>query len=176
MESIGALDMGWFHGSAPYDLSTGRFLDPGPEISFSHLNSVFGAVEVNAELLQLLDVPAYRKTWLDYCRLYNAPEDVFEKALGRPRRGSSNLREGHSRLTAYAAEQLDDPALAARAAREFYSGDAGLGMADGDPRVALPGGIVEWPGVSTNAASQWGLAAIQNLALIPAALDAEAPG
>jgi hypothetical protein len=30
---------------------------------------------------------------------------------------------------------------------------------------------VEWPNVSTNASAQWGLAAIQNLALIPEALD-----
>ena len=45
-------------------------------------------------------------------------------------------------------------------------------MYAGDPRKVLPGGIVEWPGVSTNGASQWGLAAIQNLALIPDALDA----
>ncbi|MGC6767003.1 hypothetical protein [Escherichia coli] len=34
---------------------------------------------------------------------------------------------------------------------------------------------MEWPGISTNAASQWGLAAIQNLALIPAALDRGTP-
>jgi hypothetical protein len=44
-------------------------------------------------------------------------------------------------------------------------------MAKGDPRVKLPGGVVEWPGVSTNGASQWGLAAIQTLALVPEALD-----
>jgi hypothetical protein len=32
-------------------------------------------------------------------------------------------------------------------------------------------GVLEWPGVSTNASAQWGLAAIQCLALIPDALD-----
>jgi hypothetical protein len=41
----------------------------------------------------------------------------------------------------------------------------------GDPRVKLPGGVVEWPGVSTNGSAQWGLAAIQTLALVPEALD-----
>lgn len=170
MQTIGAMKTGWFAGAAPFELATGRFRDPGERISFSHLNSVFGAVEVNAELLQLLVVPGYRKAWLDYCRWYNAPRAEFEAAIGR-RNGSSNLREGHSRLTAFAAHEAGDAALAARAASEFYSGDAGLGMADGDPRVEVAPGIVEWPGVSTNAASQWGLAAIQNLALIPEALD-----
>ena len=170
MQTIGAMKSGWFAGSAPFELATGRFRDPGERISFSHLNSVFGAVEVNAELLQLLEVPGYRKAWLDYCRWYNAPRAQFEAAIGR-RSGSSNLKEGHSRLTAYAAHAAGDAALAARAAQEFYSGEAGLGMADGDPRVEVAPGVVEWPRVSTNAASQWGLAAIQTMALIPQALD-----
>jgi hypothetical protein len=171
MDSIGRLPRGWLTSSAPFDLKSGRFLDTGAQIRLSHLNAVFGAVEVNAELLQLLDVPRYRAAWLDYCRWYNADPAAFEKQFGT-RGGGRNLREGHSRLTAWAARQTGDAALAARAAEEFLGGEAGLGTAESDPRVTLPGGIVEWPGVSTNGASQWGLAAIQNLALVPEALDA----
>lgn len=170
MDSIGRLQRGWLTGSAPYDLASGRFLDRGPKIQLSHLNAVFGAVEVNAELLRLLDVPRYRTAWLDYCRWYNAPRPEWLAKWGEPF-GPRNLREGHSRLTAYAANATGDAALAARAAEEFLSGGAGLGLDPADPRRPLPGGGVEWPGISTNAASQWGLAAIQNLALIPAALD-----
>ncbi|MBO9622558.1 MAG: Tat pathway signal sequence domain protein [Sphingomonas sp.] len=173
MDSIGRLPNGWLTGSAPYDLASGRFLDPGPRREMSHLNAVFGAVEVNSELLSLLDVPRYRAAWLDYCRWYNAPREEFVAKWGEPF-GPRNLRQGHSRLTAFAAYHDKDEALARRAAEEFYSGDAGLAMADGDPRVPLPGGGVEWPGVSTNATAQWGLAAIQNLALIPEALDSVA--
>ncbi len=171
MDSIGRLKNGWIAGSAPYDLASGRFVGPGDKVSLSHLNSVFGAVEINAELLQLLDVPRYRAVWLDYCRYYNAPKAEFEARYGA-RRGSDNLGEAHSRLTAFVARETGDAALAARAATEFFAGRAGLGVAQGDPRRALPGGVVEWPGISTNAASQWGLAAIENLALIPAAIDA----
>lgn len=171
MDSIGRLPLGWFHGGAPYDLASGRFIDDGGKRSFSHLNAVFGAAEVNSELLSLFDVPRYRATWLEYCRWYNAPREEFLARFGEPY-GPRNLAEGHSRLTAYAARAGKDEALARRAAAEFYAGTAGLGMADGDPRITLPNGLVEWPGVSTNAASQWGLAAIQNLALIPEALDA----
>lgn len=171
MDSIGRLENGWLTGSAPYELASGRFVGPGDGRSISHLNAVFGAAEVNSELLSLLDVPKYRAAWLTYCRWYNAPREAFVAQFGEPF-GPRNLLEGHSRLTAYAAHQEKDAALARRAAEEFYSGGAGLGALGSDPRVKLPGGGVEWPGMSTNAASQWGLAAIQNLALIPEALDA----
>ncbi|WP_029623156.1 hypothetical protein [Sphingomonas elodea] len=174
MDSIGRLPRGWLTGSAPYDLASGRFLDRGAKIQLSHLNAVFGAVEINAELLRLFDVPRYRAAWLDYCRWYNAPKTDWLAKWGAPF-GPRNLREAHSRLTATAAHAAGDVALAARAAEEFLSGDAGLGLTLADPRRALPGGGVEWPGISTNAASQWGLAAIQNLALIPAALDRGTP-
>ncbi len=174
MDSIGRLQNGWMAGSAPYHLESGRFVGPGGRIAFSHLNAVFGAVEINSELLQLLDVPRYRTAWLEYCRWYNAPKAAFEAKYGR-RNGSENLAEAHSRLTAYAAKAEGDAALATRAATEFFSGRAGLGTVLTDPRVRLPGGVIEWPGVSTNAASQWGLAAIANLALIPTAIDAGTP-
>jgi len=169
MDSIGRMPRGWLTGSAFFDLGSGRFLDPGAKVRLSHLSAVFGAVEINSELLSLLDVPRYRAAWLDYCRWYNAAPAAFEARFGT-RGGGRNLREGHARLTAYAARATADPALAARAATEFLSGDAGLGTWTTDPRRTVAG-VVEWPGVSTNAASQWGLSAIQLMALAPEALD-----
>ncbi|MBJ6120524.1 Tat pathway signal sequence domain protein [Sphingomonas mollis] len=169
MDSIGRMERGWLTGSAPFELKSGRYLDPGRKIRLSHLSAVFGAVEVNAELIQLIDVPRYRAAWLEYCRWYNAPRDQFVAKFGPPA-GPRNLREGHSRLTAYAAQMEHDPALATRAASEFFSGEAGLGTWTNDPRRTVAG-VMEWPGVSTNAASQWGLAAIQLLALVPDAID-----
>ena len=169
LDSIGRLPHGWMTGSAPYDIASGRFIDQNRKISLSHLNAVFGAVEVNSELIRLLDVPRYRAAWLDYCRWYNAPQADYLAKFGAPF-GPRNLREGHSRLTAYAAYHEKDAALAMRAAEEFLSGDAGLGTWPTDPRHTVAG-VLEWPDVSTNAASQWGLAAIQTLALIPQALD-----
>ncbi|WP_076068876.1 Tat pathway signal sequence domain protein [Sphingomonas montana] len=170
MDTIGRMPRGWMTGSAPFDLATGRFRDPGDRIRLSHLNAVFGAVEISAELIRLIDNPGYKAAWTEYCTWYNAPQAEYLAKFGG-RFGPRNLREGHSRLTAYAAQQSSDAALAARAAGEFASGVAGLGTVAGDPRIRLPGGVVEWPNVSTNAASQWGLAAIQLLALVPTALD-----
>lgn len=169
MDSIGRLKNGWLTGGAPYHLASGRFLSDDGR-SMSHLNAVFGAVEINSELLSLIEMPCYRAAWLDYCRWYNAPREEFLAKWGEPF-GPRNLAQGHSRLTAYAAKATGDAALAKRAAEEFYSGNAGMGMTVADPRRSLPGGVIEWPGVSTNGASQWGLAAIQNLALVPEALE-----
>ncbi|PXA83631.1 Tat pathway signal sequence domain protein [Caulobacter sp. D5] len=176
MDSIAGFKQQWFAGGADFDLKTGRFLGAGDKVSVSHLNAVFGAVEVHSELFQLIDDPAYKNAWLDYCQFYNASDAEFRAKTGAPAKGR-NLKEGHSRLTAYAAFQRKDPALAERAWMEFFSGDAGLGIGavaterriEG-PAVIEP--IVEIPRVSTNASSQWGLAAIQNLALVGDALEA----
>lgn len=176
MTSIAALPKQWFAGGANYDLETGRFTGPGDKVSVSHLNAVFGAVETHSELFDLLDAPAYKEAWLDYCATYNAPEPEFRAKTGESG-GGRNLKEGHSRLTAYAAYHRRDPALAARAWSEFFSGQAGLGMGIAEQRRKIGGVDVlkpvdEAPRVSTNGASQWGLAAIQNLALIGDALPA----
>jgi hypothetical protein len=176
MTSVAALPKRWFAGAAAYDLATGRFLGPGDRVSVSHLNAVFGAVEINSELLSLVDVPAYREAWLEYCRYYNAPDAELEAHVGA-RVGARNLREGHSRLTAYAARQANDVRLAARAWEEFFSGEAGQGMLEPLATRRIAGAAVLRPveedaRITTNTASQWGLAAIQNLALIGDMLDA----
>jgi hypothetical protein len=179
MTSLAALPKQWFAGGANFDLATGRFTGPGDKVSVSHLNAVFGAVEINSELLTLLDVPAYRDAWLDYCATYNAPRAEFVAKTGG-RDSGRNLQEGHSRLTAYAARQRHDVALARRAWAEFHGGAAGLGM--GVPQTARPIGgadvlnpVEEVPRISTNASAQWGLAAIQNLALVGEFLDPTPP-
>ena len=175
MRSIAALKQGWFAGGAPFDLKTGRFLGAGDQVSVSHLNGVFGVFEMHAELLELLDEPAYREAWLDYCAFYNASDAEFRAKTGQPGRGRG-LRSAHSRFTAYAAVQRKDPALARRAWSEF------LGAEDGHDNVArgalrrISGPDVlkpvdEMAGVSTNGSAQWGLAAIENLALIGDSLE-----
>ena len=173
MRTIAALQKQWFAGSATYDVKTGKFSGASDRLAVSHLNAAFGAPEIHVEMLALIREPAYDKAWLDYCRWYNAPKEGFVAKWGEPF-GPRNLKQGHSRLTAFAAHAEKDAALATRAAEEFYGGDAGFGMMGGDPRVKLPGGGIEWPGVSTNASAQWGLAAIQLLALVPEALDSVA--
>jgi hypothetical protein len=175
MRSIAAMPQHWFVGGAPMDLKTGAFVSPGTVVSISHLNGVFGVFEMHAELLELLDEPRYRECWLDYCALYNASDAEFQAKTGQPGRGRG-LRAPHSRFTAYAAVQREDPALARRAWAEFLGSDDGHDtVARGTtrrisgPDVLKP--IDEMAGVSTNGTAQWGLAAIANLALIGDALE-----
>ncbi|SMF06895.1 hypothetical protein SAMN02745866_00525 [Alteromonadaceae bacterium Bs31] len=172
MRVIGSQPHGFFTGVFGYDVDNKELLPPddaGPGIS--HLSAVFGLVEICAELIQLLDVPEFKQAWLDYCRYYNASAEEQALKFGKPLRGNS-LTVAHSRLTAYIAAQTGDQELASRAWKEFrreWGGPKKIGARyiEG-PEVLNP--VEEAPWVSTNAASQWGLAAIQNLALVPEAL------
>jgi hypothetical protein len=170
MKSIAGLAHGWFSGGGNYDPETGRFYSIDDKFDVGHLSIVFGGFEVNAELAQLIDVPEYHATWLKYCELYNAGGAEQQKELGQDL-GKLNLQQGHSRLTAYAAYEEHNPALAARAWKEFYAGVAGLKMIP-EPfplRQVLPPNVlapVNEIDVSTNAVNQWSLAAIEDLALV----------
>ncbi len=126
MNSLAKLKYGWFCAGAPYDLKTGSFLGAGDKVEVSHLNGVFGVMEAHQELFYLVDVPAYKKVWLDYCKYYNAPADEITAFLGTNPKDRS-LRDGHSRFTAYAARELKDPKLAERAWSEFFGGDLPAG-------------------------------------------------
>ena len=175
MTSIAAQPRGFFSGGSRLNLESGEFKkSESDRLSVSHLSAVFGLVEVCAELVQLLDVPAFKQAWLDYCELYNAPAAEQQARLGQALNGV-NLQQGHSRLTAFAASVKQDPALARRAWQEFFRGQGGIERR-GIPAVKTMGGsevlrpIDEAAGVSTNGTAQWGLAAIQCLALAGDAL------
>jgi hypothetical protein len=170
MRDIAAMPKGFFSANrAGYEPSTGRMHNlVGDTPSAAHLNAVFGAVEVFAELIAITGDKDFEKAWVQYCELYNASAGQQTAALGQPHGGGTVLYVGHSRLTAYAAWRKKDPELARRAWREFAN--------NGKPLYALApvtvkgaavlNPVEEIPSLSTNDMAQWGLAAIQNLALI----------
>jgi hypothetical protein len=171
MRTIGAQTNGFVQGNALYDLSTGEFAvaDP-PAVSVSHLSAVFGLVEICAELIAMLDVPEFTAAWLDYCRYFNATaqEQITRYGVSF---GGLNLHQAHARLTAYAAAKTGDATLAARAWQEFHDGREGYPRGAPwrtvriePPAVLKP--VDEASFVSTNASAQYGLAAIQCLALV----------
>jgi hypothetical protein len=186
MDSIAKLKYGWFCAGAPYDLKTKRFVGAGDQVDITHLNGVFGVIEMHQELMKLIDVPAYKKRWLEYCKYYNASVAEQTAFLGVPPKGNRSLRDAHSRATAYAARELNDPKLAERAWQEFLGGQAGPGgggqggqaanstrrrleVADRLKTILPPESmnpLHEDTSMSTNDASQWGLAAIENLELV----------
>jgi hypothetical protein len=178
MADIGALPHGFLTGEARLDLRTGRFDTARDAISVSHLSAVFGLPEIVAELFDLdLGVPEFERAWLDYCRLYLASPRQQESEVGQPLQGIS-LVQAHSRLAAYAAARTGDPALAELAWRTFLRDEGDqlntnplqrephwrLTRVDGS-QVLMP--VDEAAFVSTNDAAQYGLAAIQLLALAP---------
>lgn len=183
MRGIGAQPWGFFSLGALIHFETGAFrASPSKDPSASHLSAAFGLVEVCVELVELLDVPEFRNAWLEYCRLYNADPSEQSARLGRALKGR-NLEQGHARLTAFAAKSLADADLARRAWQEFRRGENGWRSHEPlvqrrieGPAVLRP--VEEAAGFSTNAAAQWGLAAIQCLALLgePPEVAAETDG
>jgi hypothetical protein len=161
---------GFITGGGRYDLTTGTFATDVVAVSVSHLSAVFGLAEMCSEIIAAADLPEFERAWLQYCTLYNATAAEQIAAVGQSF-GNLNLKQAHARLTAYAAAKTDDPVLAARAWTEFNRGEAGYPANSPwrstevtGPAVLNPVDEATW--VSTNATAQYGLAAIQCLALV----------
>ncbi|MFD5760597.1 Tat pathway signal sequence domain protein [Streptomyces sp. NPDC127044] len=170
METIAAQPNGFVQGSGLYDLDTGRFaVASAPVVSVSHLSAVFGLNELCAELIDLVDVPKFKEVYLDYCRYFNATKTEQAARYGT-NFGSLLLFQGHSRLDAYAAVQTGDATLAKRAWTKFYSSDGYMESSPwkteplSGPVTLVPGSEANW--VSSNDSALYGLAAIENLALL----------
>ncbi|MGW7243084.1 exo-rhamnogalacturonan lyase family protein [Streptomyces sp. NPDC054804] len=170
MEGIAAQPNGFVQGSGLYDLDTGKFATAAaPVVSVSHLSAVFGLNELCAELIHLVDMPKFNEVYFDYCRYFNATKAEQAARYGS-NFGTLLLFQGHSRLDAYAAVQTGDETLARRAWTKFYSSD---GYTESSPWKTEPlsgpvtlvaGSEASW--VSSNDTALYGLAAIENLALL----------
>ncbi|KAK0658446.1 Uncharacterized protein DIS24_g4767 [Lasiodiplodia hormozganensis] len=175
---IGSLANGFVTGQVTYNLLTGEILPPveDPEnrgvVKVSHLSAMFGLFEICADILDSLAAdtpPGFKEAWLSYCRYFNAPADEQIERFGVSF-GNLQLKQGHSRLTAYVSRELDDPSLASRAWNELLYSDGYRANAPwttqnigGDGPTSS---VDEAPWISTNITSLYGLAAIQNLAIL----------
>ncbi len=183
METIGQTPFGWFTDGVIMDPETGKYIkwnDDPASAGVSHLSAVFGLVEICAEVIHNFDVPGFTKNWLTYCRWYNADRGERREALGIDFR-TGILENGHSRLTAYAAWKENDDDLAKRAWDEFFGDDRRWARRRWSFHREVVSGpdslnpVLETPWLGTNDASQWGLAAIQDLALVGGALAERDP-
>ena len=176
MRTIAAQPRGFLTGGGWMNLQTGAFDIAGTDaVSVSHLSAAFGLPEVCAELVELLPVPEFERTWVQYCELFNAPPEAQKRVLGVTL-SPLNLEQGHARLTAFAALRRRDAALATRAWQEFEAGKGGISPRARfeskrieTPEVLNPVDEVAW--ISTNSAAQWALAAIECLAFAGDALS-----
>ncbi|WP_338068988.1 Tat pathway signal sequence domain protein [Arthrobacter nitrophenolicus] len=169
--SIAAMPNGWAQGGTlKYNLADGKYApETEKTVQVGSLDSVFGLLEIMPEIIDLLDDAAVTAQWVMYCRLYNGTSAEQKDATGSSW-GSQNLRQAYSRATAYAAHQLEDPALAKRAWKEFRTGHAGYPDNHPFSTARIEGSKVLKPvdegDFSTNESAQYGLAATQLLALV----------
>ncbi|KAF4994320.1 hypothetical protein FDECE_13152 [Fusarium decemcellulare] len=183
VSGIAKLKNGFVTGSGLYDLQEWTLAPPPTDpdnkgvVSVSHLSAVFGLPEVVSELIEYYgeDLPkGFKQAWLDYCYYFNAPAAEQKSRYGVDF-GKLNLYQGHSRLTAYAASQQKNETIADRAWVEFFETDGFKPNASWAttpiPKFEglIPGKEASW--VSTNDVAQYGLAVIQNLALVKDALE-----
>ncbi|KAF6824286.1 hypothetical protein CMUS01_10321 [Colletotrichum musicola] len=177
-DSIAKLKNGFVTGSGLYSIANGTLgpppADPNNEglVAVSHLSAVFGLLEVVAEFIEHAgeQVPeGFEDAWYDYSYYYGAGAAEQTARYGKSF-GNTNLKQGHSRLTAYAAHRTGNATLAARAWNEFFNTD---GFKPSSPwsTVRFDGSAVLAPideaaWISTNDAALYGLAGIINLALV----------
>ncbi len=173
LDCLSKLPGGLFTGPNPlgYDPKTGKLTYEGnpKTVNRNHLATIMGGYEIILEMMDMIDHPAFKKTWTDYCKFYSMPKN---DPLRSPENAfMGNIEFKTPRLTAYAAKELNDPQMAKRAWSELLGKNPLLG-AKGlyysniihSPEVLYT--IHENPQISTNSTAQWGLNAIILLELI----------
>lgn len=165
MKSISSLPHGFYTSqlAVGYDPSTGSIIDEGDTTRMvtTHLFSIMGGFEVINELTQMLSIPEFEQTWLDYA-----------STIGKSFNGLPRLRYV-KRLMAYAANRRGDHQMA----EQLWQGLWGEVLPQTNnaehvrkivpPQVPEPS--EEWPGISTNQAALWSLDAIYMQEVLPPA-------
>ncbi|HEX8341330.1 MAG TPA: hypothetical protein VF624_10515 [Tepidisphaeraceae bacterium] len=170
MKGIGELPLGFFTTGWTVNIETGQVKHNGSrEVGLSHLMSCFGLPEIVHELVDLYgeQAPKFADAWAQYGRLYNGTNEDRQKELNLTFR-AGNLRESHSRCTAFAARHGKNAALAARAWDELLGNRLTREPTIRVRRLEGPVGLnaIDEAALNTNSAAQWGLAAMECLALI----------
>jgi len=185
---IANLKNGFVTGTSLFNLTSSKLgpppLDPNNTgyVAVSHLSAVFGLPEVVSEAIEYYgaSLPAgFKEAWLDYCYYFraSAAEQIARYGVSF---GALNLYQGHSRLIAYVANERGNETIAARAWQQFYASDGLRPTAPwnktsvGGSRVVMPVDEATWIS-GTNDVAQYGLAAIQNLALVRDTLESSYP-
>jgi hypothetical protein len=159
-------------GAVGYDPATGHLvnLEKGDFTGGYNLAMAFCGDQVMFETVDLVDVPEFRQTLLDFARYVQAPSAEKITHYGH------DFNPGvfptiYSRVTAWAGEQLNDSTIRQRGWTQYLGDPSGrpwpAPVAVGGSAVLNP--IQEIPAgdFSTNDAAQRGLAIIELLAIAP---------
>ncbi|MFI6762422.1 hypothetical protein ACIBF5_25130 [Micromonospora sp. NPDC050417] len=170
MQDIGAMQYGFFSGFAGavgFDPATGALTTEGTEFRDSYnLMLLFGGDQFLYELVELLDVPAFKEHLVKFALYVNGTAAERTALYGR-NFGPGTFNQFYSRMLAWVGKQRSDNTLKQRAW-------TGMGPNNGNfPPVQTISGTttltpVDYaPGVSTNDVGQRGLTVIQLLGLAP---------
>lgn len=170
-----------------YDPATGKIWYDGKSgvTNKNHLATIMGGFELLTELFDMVDCKPFRTTFTQYAKYYSMPGNDPERTSANESWGDINFL--NPRLTAFAARELNDDKLAARAWNEFLGG---WSRKSKEPRterniygsrlthgVEVLNPVHENPMIGTNGTAQWALNAICMLQLIgdklPPTLTAE---
>jgi hypothetical protein len=158
------------NGAFGYDPKTYKLyqLHKG-DIGWTHLSVLMGGPEVAFELSHLLHNKKWDKLWLQFCKLYAAPEREIEKEFGKAAE-LGKPGSWYARLPAYYAKVTGNKAYANRAWDEFLNAKARYYHTDFTMQkfngIQSLQPVYEVRGVSTNNTAQWCLNAIELLQLI----------
>ncbi|QRX63324.1 hypothetical protein JS578_10705 [Dysgonomonadaceae bacterium zrk40] len=168
VRSLAKMPFGLFSGKGAamgYDPENFKLYQLEPEhVGHSHLSVLMGGPEMAYELTDLLGDANWTRMWMQFTRLYGAPEeDVYREfgvsvKLGDP---------GHwyARLPAYFAYKTGSDVWANRAWNDFLGTQTHFNQKLFDNIETLEP-VYEVEGVSTNNTAQWCLNAIQLLEMV----------
>ena len=181
MRDIATFPAGLFTGEAGgavgFDPKTAHLvnLGKGDFEGGYNLAMAFCGEQILWEVLDLVDVPEFRRTYLDFARYVQAPSAEKIARYGRDF-DPQVFRTIYSRVTAWAGEQLGDPAIRKRGWQQFLADPAGRpwpaavrvdGPAVPEPVMEIPVSATGDAAVATNDAAQRNLAVIALLAVAP---------
>jgi len=180
------LKNGFVTGEALYNSLTGAWAPPPTDptnsgnVTISHLSGVFGVLETIDQLndhfgaAQANLTKPFMEAFYDYCYFYGASRAEQAAWYGKDF-GTLNLKQGHSRFTAYVANRRNNATLIPRVWAEYLGDGSKDGLAPDAPwkterisgsEVLVPVDEAAW--VSTNAMALYGMSGIENMALVGA--------
>jgi hypothetical protein len=176
MQDIAKLPAGLFTGqqggAVGYDPATGHISDLGLGGDYGKVNlsMLFCGEQIMWETTSLVDVPEFRAKLVEFCRYVQAPASELTAHFGF-KFTTSAPGVFYSRMTAWAGEQTNDPAVQQRGWSAFL-GDGGgkpwpAPVQVGGPAAFSKADEIPQAGFSTNDLAQRNLAIIALLAVAP---------
>ena len=163
MKTIAALPNGLFCGPGVlgFDPATGEVSYEGdPSVqNTNHLMTIMGGFQVMNELMEMVNVPAWNKAWLQHAAEYREKAHTI-----------THNRFPVTRLKAYAAYKTGRKDWAAEAWEELWNGTGQTEIPFEVREVQVPevpAPVIENPKMATNDAATWSLAAIYMQEVIP---------